>query len=93
MILKDGSIFKISDFVSVSDDQHRLYAVGRFGNCTMQKLVRGCTVKISLTFVKAVHFPTGFERAVDSDENVRPCIYSEHSGSVVCEQIRTYYCK
>ncbi len=61
----------------------------------MQKLVRGCTVKIALTFMKTVHFPTGFERAVDSNDIVRPCVYinCETSGPVVCEQIRTYYCK
>ncbi len=95
VILKDGSIFKVSYFLCVSDDQHHLYAVGKFGNCTVQKLVRGCTVKIALTFMKTVHFPTGFERAVDSNDIVRPCVYinCETSGPVVCEQIRTYYCK
>ncbi|KAI7789722.1 hypothetical protein IRJ41_011699 [Triplophysa rosa] len=89
VILKDGSIFKVSYFLCVSDDEHHLYAIGKFGNCTVQKLVRGCTVKISLTFMRTVHFPTGFERAVDSNDIVRPCIYinCEQCGPVVCEQI------
>ncbi len=29
VILKDGSIFKVSYFLCVTDDQHHLYAVGR----------------------------------------------------------------
>lgn len=89
VILKDGHIFKISYFLSVSEDRHQLYAVGRFGNCTVQKLV----VKISLSLMKTVLFPTGFERAINSNVIVRPCVYINcASNPVVCEPILTYYC-
>lgn len=95
VILRDGSVFKVSYFLCVSEDQHHLYAIGQFRNCTVQKLVRGGTVKISLNYMRTVNFPTGIRRAVDCNNIVRPCVYMncEQSGSVVCEQIITHFCK
>ena len=95
VILKGGSIFKISHFLCVSDNQQHLYAIGKFGNTTVQKLAKGHTVKTSLSFMKSIHFPTGFDRAIDTNYIVRPCIYinCEKSGPIVCSQIKTYYCK
>lgn len=92
VILKDGHIFKISYFVCVGEDVN-LYAVGRFAYSTRQKLVRGNEVKPLLTFMRSVHFPTGFERAINSNEIVRPCVHINcESGQVVCEPLQTYYC-
>lgn len=85
VILRDGSVFRVAYFLCVTEDQQNLYAIGQFGNCSVQKLVRGGSVKTSLKFMRAVHFATGFKKAVASNTIVRTCIYmnSDHSNSIV----------
>ncbi|KAL7387071.1 hypothetical protein ABVT39_017892 [Epinephelus coioides] len=39
VLLKDGSIFTVSHFIDMGDQC--LYAIGKYGTCTVQKLARG----------------------------------------------------
>lgn len=43
VLLKDGSIFTVSHFINMGDQC--LYAIGKYGNCTVQKLARGSLIR------------------------------------------------
>lgn len=88
VILKDGSLFNVSYFLCVSDNEQHLYAIGRFGNCTVQKLAWGSTVRTSLSYMKSVYFATGLRGKVVVDSN-DIVIHYDQSGPIVCKQI--YY--
>lgn len=93
VVLKDGTIFKVSHFIDTGDEH--LYAIGNFGNCTVQKLARGSLIRTPLSYMSMVHFPTGFHKAINAAEIVRPCIHIHcpQSGSIVCRVLGRYYCK
>lgn len=93
VLLKNGSIFAVSHFVEM--DSHCLYAIGKYGNCTVQKLARGSLIRTQLSYMSTVHFPTGFYKAINATQIVRPCMYIQcpDSTSIVCQLLNTYYCK
>lgn len=93
VLLKDGSIFTVSHFIDMGDQC--LYAIGKYGNCTVQKLARGSLIRTQLSYMSTVHFPTGFHKAINATLIVRPCMYIQRpqSISIVCRLLNTYYCK
>lgn len=93
VLLKDGTIFRVSHFIDLNEGC--LYAIGNYGNCTVQKLARGSIVRTTLSYMSTVHFPTGFHKAIHATHIVRPCMYIQcpPSSSIVCKLLRTYYCK
>lgn len=93
VLLKDGSIFTVSHFIDMGDQC--LYAIGKYGNCTVQKLARGSLIRTQLSYMSTVHFPTGFHKAINATQIVRPCMYMQcpQSSSIVCRLLNTYYCK
>lgn len=93
VLLKDGSIFRVSHFIDMGDQC--LYAIGNYGNCTVQKLARGSLIKTPLSYMSTVLFPTGFHKAINTAQVVRPCMYIQcpQSSSIVCRLLKTYYCK
>ncbi|KAK0142849.1 hypothetical protein N1851_019213 [Merluccius polli] len=72
-------------------DQY-LYAIGKYGNCTVQKLARGSIIRTQLSYMSTVHFPLGFHKAINATLIVRPCMYIQcpqsHSiaGQVVTDE-------
>lgn len=64
VLLKDGSIFTVSHFIDMGDQC--LYAIGKYGNCTVQKLARGSLIRTQLSYMSSVHFPTGFHKAINA---------------------------
>ena len=93
VLLKDGSIFKVSHFIETGDECS--FAIGNYGNCTVQKLAKGSLIKTSLKYMSTIHFPTGFHKAINTVQIVRPCMYIQctQSRSIVCRLLKTYYCK
>ncbi|XP_030264254.1 uncharacterized protein LOC115575952 isoform X8 [Sparus aurata] len=93
VLLKDGSIFRVSHFIDIGDQC--LYAIGNYGKCTVQKLARGSLIKTPLSYMSTVHFPTGFHKAINTTQVVGPCMYIQcpQSSSFVCRLLKTYYCK
>lgn len=93
VLLTDGSIFRISHFIETGGEC--LYAIGNYGNCTGQRFAKGTVIKTSLNYMSAIHFPTGFHKAIDTVRIVRPCMYVQctQATSVVCRLLKTHYCK
>lgn len=58
-------------------DSHCLYAIGKYGNCTVQMLARGSLIRTQLSYMSTVHFPTGFYKAINATQIVgHVCTYS-----------------
>lgn len=57
VLLKDGSIFRVSHFIDMGDQC--LYAIGNSGNCTVQKLARASLIKTPLSLFS---FPQAFTK-------------------------------
>ncbi|XP_062247149.1 uncharacterized protein LOC133956257 [Platichthys flesus] len=93
VLLKDGSIFTVSHFIDMGDKC--VYAIGKYGKCTVQKLARGSIIRTQLSYMSTVHFPTGFHKAINATLIVRPCMYIQcpQSHSIVCRLLNMYYCK
>lgn len=76
VLLKDGGIFSVSHFIDMGGC---LYAIGKYGNCTVQKLARGSQVRTQLSYMSTVHFPTGFHKAINATQIDYVCTYNAHS--------------
>lgn len=97
VMLKNGSIFRIAHFLSLSNETQSacLFAVGQLGNSAMQKLTKGEVVKTGLQFIRNVYFPAGYRRAVYCENILRLCVFitCAKTGNIVCDILKTHGCK